>query len=320
MTGYFSRLIQQTGIRVSGGHEAQSERAPSDSGGGTGSQEVEAGDGGDLLPVEEVEVTVPPNEPSPPRGPDLIEGEAIAPPIKIREEPQTVERLVEREIIPPASVSSEPSSLERLVEREIIPPVSASSEPSNESFLAASTSASNSELVIQERSATAVDRERIPRQVQESVNLSQQRQPGSGSIIPEETVGIEQSKEIAREGLSPQTYWQVVREWVGGTPQNDEGVQSVDGGQGSPGFEPTETVIVKEPQRPRIDPERVKLLEDIPRAEPQELVLSIGRIQVTVEQPLTEVRRPAPPAQQPAPRTQTSLESPRLRRHYIRLR
>jgi hypothetical protein len=306
MTGYFSQLIQQSGIVVGRGHETPSESAPSASGGFTDPQEVESGDIGDLLPVEEVEVTVPLTEPSPPLGASSLEGEAIAPPIEIREGPQTLERSVEREIIPPAS---------------------ASSEPSTESFLSASTRASHTEFVIQEEPAAAVDRDRIPiqEQEQESVNLSQERKPISSSTIPEGTIVIEQSEielleEKRRDILSPQTYWQVVREWVTDTPQKDKGVQAVDVSRGSADFELTETAIVKEPQQPRIVPERVKPIEDTLRVAHQELVLSIGSIQVTVEQPTTAVKPPVPPAPQPKPVTQPSLESSRLRRRYIRFR
>lgn len=290
MTGYFSQLIQQSGIVVGRGHETPSETAPSPSGISTGPQEGESGNVGDLLQVEDVEVMVPPTEPAPPhRAPAMEEEDTVSLP-EVREEPPTLERVVEREIISP----------------------------------------SVNEFVIQEGPATDARRDQID--IQESVSRSQgpqRRHPASDPTIPEGTVVIEQSEirqpeieqpeEKRGEMFSPQTYWQVVREWVADRPQKNDGGQEVDLSRDTTFSEPTETVIVKAPQQPQAAPEMVKTL-DTARVEHQELVLSIGSIQVTVEQPPMAIKPSAPPAPQPQPRTQPSLESSRLRRHYIRFR
>jgi hypothetical protein len=290
MTGYFSRLIQQSGIVVARGRETPLEKAPSPSGISTGPQEGESGNVGDLLQVEDVEVMVPPTEPAPPhRAPAIEEEDTVSLP-EVREEPPTLERVVEREIISP----------------------------------------SVNEFVIQEGPATDARRDQI--EIDESVSRSQnpqRRHPASDSTIPEGTVVIEpseikqpevkQPEEKRGEMFSPQTYWQVVREWVADRPQKEDGGQEVDLRRDTTFSEPTETEFVNAPQPPQADPEMVETL-DTARVEHQELVLSIGSIQVTVEQPPMAIKPSAPPAPQPKPRTQSSLESSRLRRHYIRFR
>ena len=334
MTGYFSRLIQQTGIRVERQSGSQGTPVSLDPR-STATQEANSTKAAELLEMEEVKVIAPQSESS---APDT--GVSSATEIAVN----------------PPQVSSVPQSFEMPVERKSIVqpshPIAQRTEQGPEQRTPESISP-RPEIVIQEVTApiqTPINQniekkqdKQTPQNIEKKQNQQTPRNFSQAHPVPEVAeIEIFQEHPVTKTGLdrpaaeeaasagelnqksrSPQTrhdYWQVVHEWVAGKPQTDEEVRNVEVSLGRDSLEPPETVIVQEElQQPQGIPEIGEIL-DTARVENQELVLSIGSIQVTVEETPTEVQRPAATVPQPAPRAQASLESSRLRRHYIRFR
>ena len=322
MTGYFERLIQQTGIGVE--RQSEPQRTPvSVESRSIDTEDANSAEAAERLEIiEEVQVTAPQSESSAP-------GTAVS---------STAEVTVN-----PGAVSDLPQSFEMTIEDESMStpsrPMNEKTEQNRERSAPESTSPI-AEIVIQEGPIsiqTTVNQEMEERQdKQPPLNVSQADsapEVAEVEVFREHRIAkTEPDRQAAEESASPgrlnqqsssshtrHDYWQVVREWVAGTSQVDEGVQEVEVGRGQDSLESPATVIINELKQPQRVPEIGEPL-DAARVENQELVLSIGSIQVTVEEPPPAVQRPVTPAPQPKPRPQSSFESSRLRRHYIRFR
>lgn len=322
MTGYFERLIQQTGIGVQRQSEPQGTSVSGESR-SIATQDANSAEAAELLEIiEEVRVTTPQSESSAPDTAASSTAEVTFNPPAVSDMPQSLEITIEDESIStPAHQITQKT--EQSTERQA--PESTTPRP---------------KIVIQEGPIsiqTTVNQDMEERQdKQPSLQVSQEHpilEVAEVEVFQEHPIAkTEPDKRVAEEAVSPgmlnqrsrsshtrHDYWQVVQEWVAGTPQVDEGVQEVEVDRGRDSFEPSETVIVEELKQSRRVPKIEEHL-DAARVENQELVLSIGSIQVTVEEPPPAVQRPVTPAPQLTPRPQPSFESSRLRRHYIRFR
>jgi hypothetical protein len=139
-----------------------------------------------------------------------------------------------------------------------------------------------------------------------------------------ETLQVEPvtTQKAADTPLTPQTYLQVVQDWVAGTPTVLEEVREVLVDEPTPSRLPqkdaTKPIILKNPQPSALALEQVSHSQMQPPTVQQDFVLSIGSIHLTIAAPPPEI---APPPIIPPQATKAPDAEPfRLSRHYLRLR
>jgi hypothetical protein len=178
---------------------------------------------------------------------------------------------------------------------------------------------------------TVVEQVEIPTAIEENVSFpapqeKQAKETTSVGNAPEvvETLDVEAvtTQKAADTPLTPQTYLQVVQDWVAGTPTVLEEVREVLVDRPTPSQLPQEDaakpIILKNPQPSALALEQVSHSQMQPPTVQQDFVLSIGSIHLTIAAPPPEI---APPPIVPPQATKAPDAEPfRLSRHYLRLR
>jgi hypothetical protein len=193
-----------------------------------------------------------------------------------------------------------------------------------------------------------------PHQQQPRHNLEPPSETTTSPPSPLEVVEIRQAEPVktqqaADPELTPQTYLQVVRDWVAGTPTVRAEVPAVEIDRPTPNQSDREVPIDRwrsptvgiterestpnhldwpDPTQPiGVNPDRHSPLawEQISHGEPQppnlhqDLMLSIGSIHLTIAAPSPEIT-PPPPIVPPQAASAPEAEPFRLSRHYLRFR
>lgn len=294
MSHYFSQLMQQTGIQFGYSSESSTDAVPLNR--GSAPMEMDSG-----LQVEEVEVTVPQPELL---TPSMFEpsaanpsGESLAEPISSHSESVPSERSqaastpapqLKRTAPPPPVEQPESIILEQIEIRQASEIIPASPEPTNRASRPAESPASPG--VSPDRPQSNTD-----------AAIASQETPVERNVPPAQApVQIRQA------------YWQAVQDWVAAPPvrvrENRE--SSIDPSELNPVLEQSEA-------RPFSPPVASHLPQHI---ETQDLILSIGTISLTVEEPQREIRQPQPTRSRPEPPARPAHPSSRLSRHYLRAR
>ncbi|WP_026731142.1 hypothetical protein [Fischerella sp. PCC 9605] len=137
-----------------------------------------------------------------------------------------------------------------------------------------------------------------------------------------------------------QVYWQAVRDWVTGTPEVEEGRGEREMGRGEEGEKIQNSIFsssqspTPNPQPPILNPQSPTPIAPNPHSlrswgprvpqfpipEVQEFSLSIGTISITIEEPPKELPKPMTLNTQSEPFVKPEPQSSRLNRHYLRLR
>jgi hypothetical protein len=165
-----------------------------------------------------------------------------------------------------------------------------------------------------------------PQEEQPRHNLEQPKERTSVASPPEvvETLDVEAvtTQKAADTPLTPQTYLQVVQDWVAGPPTVLEEVREVLVDRPTPSRLPQEDaakpIILKNHQPSALVLEQVSHSQMQPPTVQQDFVLSIGSIHLTIAAPPPEI---APPPIVPPQATKAPDAEPfRLSRHYLRLR
>jgi hypothetical protein len=150
----------------------------------------------------------------------------------------------------------------------------------------------------------------------------------AASHRPLEVVEIQQAESVTTQpaadaALTPQSYLQVVRDWVAATPTVIEEVRSVEIDRSTPDrlnrAYPTQPMGVK---TDRTSPWGLAQIDRGESPQPnmqQDFVLSIGSIHVTIASPSLEIAPPLPIVPQQA-MSAPDNDSFRLSRHYLRFR
>lgn len=150
----------------------------------------------------------------------------------------------------------------------------------------------------------------------------------AASHRPLEVVEIQQAESVTTQpaadaALTPQSYLQVVRDWVAATPTVIEEVRSVEIDRSTPDrlnrADPTQPMGVKTDRTSPWGLEQIDRGESPQPNMQQDFVLSIGSIHVTIASPSLEIAPPLPIVPQQA-MSAPDTDSFRLSRHYLRFR
>jgi hypothetical protein len=182
-----------------------------------------------------------------------------------------------------------------------------------------------SELTVVERVELKTARENVsvPHQQQPRRNLAQPTtEETTTAPLPLEVAAIHQSESVSQPAddvvMTPQSYLQVVRDWVAGTPTVVEEVREITPNQLNR-EDPTQPMGAKNYWTSPLGLEQIDRGESSSANLQQDFVLSIGSIHVTISSPSLEISPPPPIVPQQAV-SAPDTDSFRLSRHYLRFR